>query len=85
MSGQPIFFIQQPSAVKNVPAWCFIQVTAGSAAARATTYHHFTIGTAFADDNVAGANAFIVVPNGTSVTVNIGGADGDDTIYVYKQ
>lgn len=81
VSGQPIFFIHK--AKTDAVDWLYIRCTAGADFAR-TAGTHYTIGTS-GDDLSGGSNVFVVVPNTTSVTIQIDWFDADDEVYVYKQ
>ncbi len=80
--GQPVFCIHHANTTGV--DFCFVRATAGAKGARSEG-SHYCIGTSTgASDSIGGANAYILIPTATSITVQIDWYDGDDTIYVYK-
>ena len=89
VAGQPLFFIHCVSGKGNPNdpgfAWCYIRPTKGCVHVN-SSQHHYQIGSASWNEYAHGTtNIMVVIPNATSVTVNIGDASTDDIIYVFKQ
>ena len=83
--GKPVLFIHKVrgSGTNNF-GWCYIKPTAGCYHAAANSQHHYIIGSGSWDEYQAGCtNIFIVVPNTTSITVNIA-STADDIIYCFQ-
>ena len=67
--------------------FCWIRLKSGGVNA-SSDYLHYAIGTVggFTSDveSGGGPNAFIVIPNATSVVVNVVAGSDDDCLYVFK-
>ena len=81
VSGQPIIFLHKQNI--DTGAWCYIKPTAG--VVNIARNHHYVLGTESGNDQIGGPNNFILIPNKTSITVNILPIGNDDTVYVFKQ
>ena len=86
-SGQPIFLVHcvtKDNTDTQSGEYCAVRVKSGAAHA-STVGDSYILGTHGGSGTPQGANAFIIVPNATSVVISFYAALDDEKVLVYRQ
>ena len=83
--GKPVLFIHKiRGAGTDYFAWCYIKPISGCIHAATSAQHHYIIGSGSWNEKETGCtNIFVVIPNSTTIAVDIAGGD-DDIVYCFK-
>ena len=82
--GKPVIVVHKAVGSGNW-GWCYIRVKSGTAYST-TSGHHYFLGVAAASSNDyrGGVGDLVIIPNATTVVINLDGCSDDDAVYVYK-